>query len=908
MNVSATEFKFTLSRQTVPAGEVVFTVVNTGKISHDFSIAGHTSAIVAPGKTTTLTVRLGNRSYPYLCTLPGHAQAGMKGTLRVGSGQAASAPQKVPSGPHVPAFTAEQLNASPGANWPTIAGDLKNDRYSSLTQITHGERVDAEAGVAHPSRHLPHPRPEVRLVRRQRGRLRAASTTSPPRRATSSRSTRRPERSSGGTRRPSTVASRRTRCRGSRASRSAAASSTSARSTATWSRSTRGRARSSGRSQEIPWQKGGHLASAPLYYNGMVIEGTSGGDQGSISNDMEAFDATNGHRLWAWSIVPAPGQPGSNTWTAADTHYGGGAMWETPAIDPKLNLVIFGTGNPVPWNSRGPGANLYGDSIVALNVYTGQLVWAYQTVHHDLWDSDLPNPPVLFDGTFKVNGKIVTRPALAEITKLGWTWILDRETGKPLEPVKEVKVPSEQGARGELVADAADPAGAERDRRPEDAGRERRLCVNGHQTQTNAYEPFATAMAPDGKRYKMGCHFDPYDTTRYTAFPFEEEDWPATSYNPQAGLFITCGVTARAFAFKQIPKASQVAGAARRRRRRRPDHPGHLDLEPRQLLGAEHADEQARVAPEVGHALLQRHREYRLRAHLRRPHRAGQRPHRPWLPRGRRHEDRGLALALAADGRARDRTAGDLLGQRPPVRLDPRRRPGPRRPDEAARPHLTRPAARRQHLHLRATRHARRASRWRGGGPKPTPGPRRRRPRSRKRPTRRRQATAKGHTTVHVGMVEYRFKLTQSTVPAGKVTFVITNNGKLVHNFDIIGVHVGKLLAPGKSETWTVNLAPGNTPTCAMFRSTPATAWSGRSPSSPEPDVRHDETAQRRWPESPPSRSRSRSPSPAPPAPAGRRTATSRPQQSGAHDHAARPRSARALAEGALAQTRQDEL
>ena len=57
-------------------------------------------------------------------------------------------------------------------------------------------------------------------------------------------------------------------------------------------------------------------------------------------------------------------------------------------------------------------------------------------------------------------------------------------------------------------------------------------------------------------------------------------------------------------------------------------------------------------------------------------------------------------------------------------------------------------------------------------------------------------------------MVEFRFKLTQSTVPAGKVTFVITNNGKLVHNFDITGVHTGKLLAPGKSETWTVTLAP----------------------------------------------------------------------------------------------------
>ncbi len=73
-------------------------------------------------------------------------------------------------------------------------------------------------------------------------------------------------------------------------------------------------------------------------------------------------------------------------------------MWESPLIDAKLNLAIFGTGNPVPWNSRGTGANLYTDSIVALNLYTGQLVWFYQTTHHDLWDSDLPNNGVMFSG------------------------------------------------------------------------------------------------------------------------------------------------------------------------------------------------------------------------------------------------------------------------------------------------------------------------------------------------------------------------------------------------------------------------------------------------------------------------------------------------------------------------------
>jgi uncharacterized cupredoxin-like copper-binding protein len=83
VNVSATEFRFTLSRQSVPPGKVVFAISNKGKIAHDFSINGETSALVSPGTTTNLTVRLGNGKFLYLCTLPGHAQAGMKGTLVV---------------------------------------------------------------------------------------------------------------------------------------------------------------------------------------------------------------------------------------------------------------------------------------------------------------------------------------------------------------------------------------------------------------------------------------------------------------------------------------------------------------------------------------------------------------------------------------------------------------------------------------------------------------------------------------------------------------------------------------------------------------------------------------------------------------------------------------------------------
>jgi glucose dehydrogenase len=338
------------------------------------------------------------------------------------------------------------------------------------------------------------------------------------------------------------------------------------------------------KTEVLPWKKGGRVSSAPIYVNGMVLAGDSGGDGGSVSNAMHAYDADNGRQLWSWSVVPQPGAPGSNTWAATDTHYGGGAFWESPVIDTKLNLAIIGTGNPVPWNSRGPGMNLYTDSIVALNLYTGQLVWAYQTAHHDLWDADLPNNGVAFDASYKVpvtttvktrvkvKGKLVTktkkvttqvaktRPAVAFVSKYGWTFILDRETGKPLTSVKETAVPQNRSPDVNTWPTQPIPQGdnvlfnkLDKDRRP---------CTDGNVTQTNAYVPFAQATAPDGKPFKIGCVFDPYDTTQYVVQPFEMMDWPASSYSPQNHTFITCGVTDRATALAQIPRASQVAGAA----------------------------------------------------------------------------------------------------------------------------------------------------------------------------------------------------------------------------------------------------------------------------------------------------------------------------------------------------------
>jgi quinohemoprotein ethanol dehydrogenase len=343
-----------------------------------------------------------------------------------------------------------------------------------------------------------------------------------------------------------------------------------------------------------PWRKGSKVSSAPIYANGIVLVGDSTGDNGGISASMHAYDAVNGRELWTWTVVPAEGQPGGDTWPKNDPqgrHYAGGSMWESPIVDTQRGLAIFGTGNPNPWNSRGPGKNLWTDSIVALNLYTGQLVWGYQTTHHDLWDADLPNNGVMFDGKYKVPTKVTvkvkykkrvrvhgklktvirtkkvkrtklvvkTRPAVAYVNKYGMTFILDRETGKPLLPIPEEKVPVSTAP--EVNSWPTQPIPKADNVLFNKLDSVRRPCTDGNITQTNAYQPFATATAPDGKPFKIGCAYDPYDTTEYVVQPFEMMDWPASSYSPENKTFITCGVTDRATSFKQIPRASQVVGA-----------------------------------------------------------------------------------------------------------------------------------------------------------------------------------------------------------------------------------------------------------------------------------------------------------------------------------------------------------
>jgi glucose dehydrogenase len=299
------------------------------------------------------------------------------------------------------------------------------------------------------------------------------------------------------------------------------------------------------------WQAGERLSAAPLYYHGIIFEPIASGDGGGISSTLGAYNARNGNLLWSWGVIPQAGQAGSNTWSFAGAVtgnlYGGGAMWQTPAIDAKDNMLIIGTGNPVPWNSRGPGINLYTDSIVGLDLYTGQLKWYYQTVHHDEWDSDLPNNPIVYATKYK--GKNIE--AIADVAKYGWTWELNAKTGKPIETVDQVKVP---------VSTAADVNSSPTQPIPQTPNTLFFPAMKNGQGRLCATQAFwgESLTGPDGQPVTFGCDFDPYDTTNWVVRPFENMDWPSSSYSPLTHGFITCGDNGREYALKQIPAASET--------------------------------------------------------------------------------------------------------------------------------------------------------------------------------------------------------------------------------------------------------------------------------------------------------------------------------------------------------------
>lgn len=185
--------------------------------------------------------------------------------------------------------------------------------------------------------------------------------------------------------------------------------------------------------------------SPPTVVNDVIVVGSAIADNHRTeapSGEVRAFDVRTGALRWSWDPVPQDStDPAWATWVGPRAHMTGAAnAWPPVAADPAHDLVVVPTGSPSVdyYGGTRLGDNRYGNSVIALQASTGRRLWAYQTVHHDLWDYDNASPPLLT--TLQLNGRDV--PAVLQATKTGQLFVLNRDTGEPLFPVQERPVPA----------------------------------------------------------------------------------------------------------------------------------------------------------------------------------------------------------------------------------------------------------------------------------------------------------------------------------------------------------------------------------------------------------------------------------------------------------------------------------
>ncbi len=191
----------------------------------------------------------------------------------------------------------------------------------------------------------------------------------------------------------------------------------------------------------LEWPGEFQITSAPTVSRGVVIVGSSIADNRRVeapSGTVRAFDARTGRPRWHWDPLVHDG-----------VIAGHANVWAPMSADEDRGLVFLPTSSPSPdfWGGKRPGNNEHANSVVALRAETGELVWSFQTVHHDVWDYDLPAQPTLA----RIDTGDGQRDVVIQPTKQGFVFVLDRDTGKPVWPVEERSVPQD-GAEGEQLS------------------------------------------------------------------------------------------------------------------------------------------------------------------------------------------------------------------------------------------------------------------------------------------------------------------------------------------------------------------------------------------------------------------------------------------------------------------------
>jgi quinoprotein glucose dehydrogenase len=194
--------------------------------------------------------------------------------------------------------------------------------------------------------------------------------------------------------------------------------------------------------------------TAPTIYKDLVIVGSAIGDRVMFRNDppgaLRAYNVRTGKEVWTWHTVPRPGEFGNDTWGQDSWAITGHAnIWAKMSVDTERGLLYVPTSTPSNdfYGGYRPGANLFAESLLCLDAATGQRKWHFQTTHHGLWDYDIGSQPNLV--TIAVNGRRID--AVAQVTKLGFTFVFDRVTGEPVWPIEERPVPTDTNVPGEQV-------------------------------------------------------------------------------------------------------------------------------------------------------------------------------------------------------------------------------------------------------------------------------------------------------------------------------------------------------------------------------------------------------------------------------------------------------------------------
>jgi quinoprotein glucose dehydrogenase len=278
------------------------------------------------------------------------------------------------------------------------------------------------------------------------------------------------------------------------------------------------------------------LHTTPTVVKNVVIVGSSmreGGTPETHNNTkgiVRAWDVKTGKQLWAFHTIPQKGEPGYDTWLngSADTN-GNTGVWTGITVDPDLGLVYLPVEDPTSdyYGGERPGNNLYGDSLVCVDLATGKIKWYYQVVHHPIWDYDLSSPPLLAD--INVDGKAIK--AVAMPSKEAFMYVFDRVTGKPVWPIEEKPVP-----QGDVPGEWYSPTQPFPIKPPAYARQ------NMTPDELIDFTPDLHAKALQvAERYKMGPMFTPPSVSKLGGplaslifpSPAGGTNWPGGGYDPE---------------------------------------------------------------------------------------------------------------------------------------------------------------------------------------------------------------------------------------------------------------------------------------------------------------------------------------------------------------------------------------